>query len=47
MPVCRLCSRVQPKAEVRMLPLGPLCKDVSACARRVRANQETIERSAA
>lgn len=48
MPTCRLCVRVQPTVEVRKTPLGFVCKDKPACARRVRANQETMdERSAA
>jgi hypothetical protein len=49
MPRCHRCDRVQPTAEVRKTALGHVCKDKPACARRVRANQETMidERSAA
>jgi len=48
MPQCRRCDRVLATAEVRRTPLGHVCKDKPACARRVRVNQETIdERSAA
>jgi hypothetical protein len=56
MPVCRRCDRVQPTAEVRRTPLGFVCKDKPACARRVsltgqaliELNKSTsIERSAA
>lgn len=48
MPQCRVCARVLATAELRRTSLGHVCKDKPACARRVRANQETIdERSAA
>lgn len=48
MPVCRHCDRVSATAEVRRTPLGHVCKDKPACARRARANQSSIdERSAA
>lgn len=46
MPVCRLCKRVQPTAEVRKTPLGHVCKDKPVCARWVRENQ-SIEGSKA
>jgi hypothetical protein len=47
MPVCRHCDRVSATAEVRRTPLGHVCKDKPACARRVRVNQEPIEGSKA
>jgi len=49
MPACRLCGVVRATAELRRTSLGHVCKDKPACARRVRANQETMidERSAA
>lgn len=47
MPRCVVCDRVSATCETARKPGGRVCKDKSACARRVRANQETIERSAA
>jgi hypothetical protein len=41
MPRCVKCARVQPTCEIARRSRA--CKDVSACARRVRANQETID----
>jgi hypothetical protein len=47
MPRCHRCERIQPSAEVRRTSLGHVCLDKPACARRVRANQPTIEGSKA
>ncbi len=43
MPRCEICNRVSATCELLRKPSGPVCKDKSACARRVRANQSTID----
>jgi hypothetical protein len=41
MPVCRSCQRQLATCEVRLLPKGPLCKDVTACAAARAKTKET------
>ena len=45
MPRCDVCSRVSATCETKPISGRRECKDKSACARRVRVNQPTIEGS--
>lgn len=40
MPLCRLCLKVQPTAEVKRTRMGHVCKDKTACAVRVERIQD-------
>jgi hypothetical protein len=40
MPECLKCKKMQPSAEIRKNPTGPVCKDKYACKNRQDAQKK-------